>query len=73
MLGATTSTAQMVNAVAVEMASAVDSAVECWMAQIESAFTDSRLTTLGRVNAVKQVLQTYKRVTGKNQLHCRRA
>jgi hypothetical protein len=72
MMSTTISTEEVVNAVAVEMASAVDCAVESWMAQIEHAFTDPSLTTLGRVHAVKEVLETYKRITGRTQLKCRR-
>ena len=57
-----------VNVVATEMAHGVESAVECWLAQIERALTDRDLTTLGRLNAVQEVLQDYKRLTGKIQL-----
>lgn len=63
---------EFVSAVAAEMASGVEMAVECWMAQIEQAFTDTRLTTLGRLNAVGEILDQYKRLTGKRQLECRR-
>lgn len=73
MISSSISAQELVNAVAVEMASGVDTAVESWMAQIEHAFTDPALTTLGRINAVNEVLKTYKRVTGKTQLYCRRA
>ena len=54
------------------MALGVDAAVECWMAQIDRALQDTRLTTLGRMSAVQQVLTNYKRLTGKAQLQCRR-
>ena len=63
---------EFVSAVAAEMASGVEMAVECWMAQFERALTDTRLTTLGRLNAVGQILDQYKRLTGKRQLECRR-
>jgi hypothetical protein len=42
------------------------------MAQIEEAMTDLRLTSLGRLNAVRQILANYKRLTGKEQLQRRR-
>ncbi len=42
------------------------------MTQFEEAFTNTRLTTLGRLNAVGEILDQYKRLTGKTQLECRR-
>jgi hypothetical protein len=72
MMSATFSTEELVNAVAVEMVSGVDCAVESWLAQIENASTDPHLTTLGRMNAVREVLETYKRMTGKTHLSYRR-
>ena len=63
---------EFVSAVATEMASGVEMAVECWMTQFEEAFTNTRLTTLGRLNAVGEILDQYKRLTGKTQLECRR-
>jgi len=49
----------------------VDKAVECWMAEFESVLQDPRLTTLGRLQAVGDVLARYKRVTGKEHLRGR--
>jgi hypothetical protein len=57
-----------VNIVAAEMAHGVEIAVEHWLAQVELAMTDRHLTTLGRMNAVHEILQDYKRLTGKAQL-----
>jgi hypothetical protein len=54
-----------VNIVASEMAHGVEAAVEQWLAQIELALTDRHLTTLGRLSAAHQVLEDYKRLTGK--------
>ena len=65
------STSTFVDAVAREMASGVETAVECWMAQIDEALTDLHLTTVGRLNAVTQILANYKRLTGKEDLHRR--
>jgi hypothetical protein len=62
-----------VDAVASEMAARVDVAVESWMAQVEDALEDPQLTTLGRMNAVKDVLERYKECTGKVSLQCRRS
>jgi len=58
------STSDFVDAVAREMASGVETAVECWIAQIDEALTDLHLTSLGRLNAVTQILANYKRLTG---------
>ena len=65
-------TSNFVDAVATEMSSGVETAVECWLAQIDEAMTDLRLTSLGRLNAVTQILANYKRLTGKEQLHRRK-
>jgi len=66
------STSNFVDAVAREMASGVETAVECWMAQIDEALADLHLTTLGRLNAVTQILANYKRLTGKEDLQRRK-
>ena len=61
----------LVRLIAEEMAFGVETAVECWMTQIEAALMDTRLTTLGRLNAVHEIVQNYKLLTGKvefNQL-----
>jgi hypothetical protein len=72
MTSAVTSTRELMNAIAAEMATGVDCAVESWLAQIEEAVTDPHLTTLGRMNAVRGILETYKHMSGKSQLFCRR-
>lgn len=61
----------LLDAIVNEMASGVDKAVECWMAQIEQIFEDTRLTTLGRMNAIHEVVQNYKQLTGKERLEFR--
>jgi hypothetical protein len=61
-----------VSAVIDELTLGIDNAVECWMAKVEQALTDPRLTTLGRLNAVHEVLEDYKCLTGKALLGCRR-
>lgn len=57
-----------VDALAAEIAVSVEQAVECWMSQIEQAVTDPQLTSLGRLYAVYDILDDYKRTTGKSQL-----
>ena len=61
----------LVSLLAAEMACGVERAVECWLAQVERALTDSQLTTLGRLNAVREILDRYKSLTGKTQLEGR--
>lgn len=61
----------LVDIIAAEMASGVDRAVECWMSQIDEALRDVRLTSLGRLQAVKEIVERYKSLTGKAQLHGR--
>ncbi len=43
------------------------------MSQIEQALTDADLTSLGRLQAVRQVVEKYKNLTGKAQLKGRTA
>jgi hypothetical protein len=57
-----------IEAVASEMAFGIDQAVECWLAPIDRALSNRQLTTLDRLNAVQQVIQKYKQLTGKMQL-----
>lgn len=64
--------ADFVGFLAAEMSSAVERAVECWLAQVEHALTDTQLTTLGRLNAVREILDKYKCLTGKMSLEGRK-
>jgi hypothetical protein len=58
----------LVDVIAGEMAIGVERAVECWMSEIEQAVTDIHLTSLGRLNAVCEILNEYRQLTGKVQL-----
>jgi hypothetical protein len=64
---------ELVRVIAEEMAYGVKTAVECWMTQIELALADTGLTTLGRLQAVREVVENYKHLTGKVEFNCRRA
>ena len=57
-----------VNLVAAEMAAGIECAVESWLGRIDRVLNDNRLTTLGRLHAVQEVLRNYKNIAGKNQL-----
>jgi hypothetical protein len=61
----------LVEVIASEMSVGVERAVECWMSEIEQALTDIHLTSLGRLNAVCEILAEYKHLTGKAQLQDR--
>ena len=54
----------VVDVIASEMAAGVERAVECWMAQIEQALADVHLTSLGRLNAVRGIVDEYRHLTG---------
>jgi len=63
----------LVRLIAEEMAYGVETAVECWMAKVELALTDVHLTSLGRLNAVREVVESYKNLTGKIHFDCGQA
>jgi hypothetical protein len=56
---------ELIRVIAEEMANGVDTAVECWMSKIDLALTDVHLTTLGRLNAVREIVESYKHLTGR--------
>jgi hypothetical protein len=66
-----TSDRDVVRVIAEEMAHGVQNAVDCWMTEIDLAVTDSKLSTLGRLNAVREIIENYKRLTGQEDLDCR--
>jgi hypothetical protein len=70
-LATTTIPTDLVEVIATEMAAGVERAVECWMSQFEQALTDVHLTSLGRLNAVREILDEYKHSTGKARLNGR--
>ncbi|MGA8493134.1 MAG: hypothetical protein WB711_22115 [Terriglobales bacterium] len=58
----------VIDVIAAEVAIGVERAVDCWMSQIEEVLSDVHLTSLGRLNAVRNILDEYKYSTGKTQL-----
>jgi hypothetical protein len=56
----------LVLAIAEEMAHGVQNAVDYWMIEIDLALTDTHLTTVGRLNAVREIVDHYKHLTGKD-------
>lgn len=61
----------VVRVIAEEMANGVQNAVDCWMTEIDLAVTDSTLSTPARLNAVREIIQNYKHLTGQEDLDCR--
>jgi hypothetical protein len=61
----------VITVIAQELSCAVDRSVEYWMAQLDEVLTDTRLTTLGRLNSVSAIVARYKHFTGKSQLRSR--
>jgi hypothetical protein len=60
----------LVLAIAEEMAHGVQTAVNCWMTEIDLALTDKSLTTLGKLNAVREIVENYRHVTGQAGWKC---
>ncbi len=65
---ATAANHDFIQMIATEMSTCVDRAVERWMAEFDSVLNNPRLTTLGRLQGVRDVLTRYKNVTGKAEL-----
>ena len=51
---------ELIEAVVNEMSAGIECALGFWMGQIETALEDPRLTTLGRLNAIRAVMQEYR-------------
>lgn len=73
MASAALNSQQFVEVISQELFTGVGKAVECWMAEVEAALESPRLTTLGRLQAVGEVLKRYKAITGKGELQTRSA
>lgn len=62
---------EIVSVIANEMACGIERAVDCWMSQIDQVLNDIHLTSLGRLNAVREIVSNYKNLTGKDRLEGR--
>ena len=49
----------LIEAVVGEMHDGIERAVDFWMTQIQEALQNPRLTTLGRMNAVQEIVNRY--------------
>ncbi|HET7441906.1 MAG TPA: hypothetical protein VFJ47_11445 [Terriglobales bacterium] len=64
---------EFIEAVAAEMSHGIHAALACWMGKIERVMENNTFTTLGRLQAVKEIIAEYKNVIGQSQLDCRRS
>lgn len=62
---------ELIEAVAAEMSAGIDCAVDFWMSQIDAVFENNQITTLGRLQAIREILRTYQlsRGSGKTADH----
>ena len=49
-----------IDAVATEMRAGIHAALNGWMSKIDNALEDTRLTTLGRLRAVREIVSEYQ-------------
>ena len=61
----------LIEAIAAEMSEGIDSAVSFWMTQIEAALINPRLTTLGRIHAVQEIVKRYQNADPSEASHDR--
>lgn len=57
---------ELVEAMAEQIASCVDEAVERWMAEFDSVLQDPHLTTLGRLQAMTAIVARYRILHGQS-------
>jgi hypothetical protein len=50
----------LIEAVVAEMSDGIACAVEFWIVQIENVLQDPRLTTLGRLNLVREIVKQFR-------------
>jgi hypothetical protein len=62
---------EFIEAVAAEVSGGIHSALNCWLGRIERVLEARTLTTLGRLQAVQEIVAEYKRITGQVNLECR--
>jgi hypothetical protein len=64
--------ADAVDIIAGEISRSVERAVDRWMAEFESVLMDSSLTSLGRLNAIQEIVENYNCMTGKSKMQPQR-
>lgn len=64
---------EFIEAVAAEMSHGIHAALACWMGRIERVMENNALTSLGRLQAVKEIIAEYKNLIGETGFDCRRS
>jgi len=54
----------LIEALAEEVSAGIRCGVDFWLTQIEAVFGDKQLTTLGRLQRVRQIVEEYRRTEG---------
>jgi hypothetical protein len=67
-MASTAVSADAVDIIAGEISRSVERAVDRWMAEFENVLMDSSLTSLGRLNAIQEILENYNCMTGKSRM-----
>lgn len=60
---------ELIDAIASEMSDGIQRAVQLWIMEIEDVLEDPRLTTLGRLRAVQEVIQRYHIMSDRDPGH----
>jgi hypothetical protein len=58
---------EFVDAIAEQVASCVDDAVERWMAEFDSVLQDPHLTALGKLQAITAIVARYRHLRGRGE------
>jgi hypothetical protein len=66
-LATTAVSADAVDIIAGEISRSVERAVDRWMSEFENVLTDSTLTSLGRLNAIQEIVENYNCMTGRSR------
>jgi hypothetical protein len=59
---------EFIEAVAQQVASGIDAALDRWMAEFESILQDPCLTAFDRLQAVNEIVLRYREFTGRTEL-----
>lgn len=54
----------LIEALAEEVSAGIRCGVDFWVSQIEAVFNDKQLTTLGRLQRARQIVDEYRRTEG---------
>jgi hypothetical protein len=54
----------LIEALAEEVSAGIRCGVDFWVSQIEAVFSDKQLTTMGRLQRLRQIVEEYRRMEG---------